>query len=166
MQSPLSLVRQDAYSGLAASLDGHLGDPARAPAVLPALARIWPQLLQAIAMGLRQAPHSRPGSVIQSRPGNAADCAGTPTAPSVSYRGITPSELTSMVHVLELACLLAPQARQASLATGLLPLLLAQLPGAQPQLATACLDALLALQLRSPAAFVAFAEQRGVQQVG
>jgi hypothetical protein len=46
-QSPLSLVRQDAYASLAASLDGYLRDPAKAAAVLPALGRVWPELCRA-----------------------------------------------------------------------------------------------------------------------
>ncbi|PRW39299.1 impaired sucrose induction 1 [Chlorella sorokiniana] len=176
-QSPLSLVRQDAYVGLAATLDTYLADPARAAAVLPALGRAWPQLLASIAMGLRQAPTgTRPGSAGEDSPAPSSTAttpaapsstATTPAAPSprLSYRAITAAELTAMVHVLELACLLAEQARGAALAAGLLPLLLAQLPAAPPGLATACLDALLALQLRHPPAFVAFAEQQGVQQV-
>lgn len=110
-------------------------------------------------MGLRQAPT---GPRAESP---APSSAAAAPSPRLSYRAITAAELTAMVHVLELACLLAEQARAAALAAGLLPLLLAQLPAAPPGLATACLDALLALQLRHPPAFVAFAEQQGVQQV-
>ena len=163
-QSPLSLVRQDAYVGLAATLDSYLADPARAAAVLPARGRAWPQLLASLAMGLRQAPTgARTGSGAADSP--APSPAAAALSPRLSYRAITAAELTAMVHVLELACLLAEQARAAALSAGLLPLLLAQLPAAPPGLATACLDALLALQLRHPPAFVAFAEQQGVQQV-
>lgn len=152
-------MRQDAYVGLAATLDSYLADPARAAAVLPALGRAWPQLLASIAMGLRQAPTS-----ARAESPAPSSTAAAPS-PRLSYRAITAAELTTMVHVLELACLLAEQARAAALTAGLLPLLLAQLPTAPPGLATACLDALLALQLRHPPAFVAFAEQQGVQQV-
>ncbi len=150
--------------GLAATLDSYLADPARAAAVLPALGRAWPQLLASIAMGLRQAPSGPRLGDESPAPSSAAAAAAAPS-PRLSYRAITSAELTAMVHVLELACLLAEQARAAALAAGLLPLLLAQLPAAPPGLATACLDALLALQLRHPPAFVAFAEQQGVQQV-
>ncbi|KAI3431584.1 hypothetical protein D9Q98_004634 [Chlorella vulgaris] len=166
-QSPLSLVRRDAYGSLATSLDAYLSDPARAAAVLPALGRVWPELLQSIAMGLRQAPSTRSttasprGQPSGSSPLQAAGVAGGGT----SYRAVTTAELSSMVLVLELACLLALQARQSSLEAGLLPLLLAQLPAAPPDLACACLDACLAIQLRSPAAFVSFSGQQGVQQV-
>jgi hypothetical protein len=165
-QSPLSLVRQDAYASLAASLDGYLADSAKAAAVLPALGRVWPELLQSIALGLRQAPISRPASqpAAGGQPSPAGGAAGA-AATQVSYRAVSPAELTSLVHVLVLACLLAPQARQSSLAAGLLPLLLAQLPRAPPELACACLDSLLAAQMRCPAAFLSFTEQRGVQQV-
>ena len=157
-------MRQDAYVGLAATLDSYLADPARAAAVLPALGRAWPQLLASIALGLRQAPAgARLGSA--GAEGAAPAAAAAAASPRLSYRAITAAELTAMVHVLELACLLAAQARASALAASLLPLLLAQLPVAPPGLATACLDALLALQLRHPPAFVAFAEQEGVQQV-
>lgn len=57
------------------------------------------------------------------------------------------------------------QARRSSLDAGMLPLLLAQLPAAPPELACVAMDALLAVQLRHPAAFVSFAEQGGVGQV-
>jgi hypothetical protein len=152
---------------LATSLDAYLSDPARAAAVLPALGRVWPELLQSIAMGLRQAPSTRSttasprGQPSGSSPLQATGVAGGGT----SYRAVTTAELSSMVLVLELACLLALQARQTSLEAGLLPLLLAQLPAAPPDLACACLDACLAIQLRSPAAFVSFSGQQGVQQV-
>jgi hypothetical protein len=157
-------VRQDAYASLAASLDAFLADPARASAVLPALARVWPELLQSIAVGLRQAPSPQSPAQLTPREGGPP-AATSPGGGGASYRAITPAELTSMVHVLQLACLLSLQARQSSLAAGLLPLLLAQLPAAPPALACACLDACLALQLRHPPAFVAFGEQQGVQQV-
>jgi hypothetical protein len=152
---------------LAASLDALLSDSNRASAVLPALARIWPELLQSIAMGLRQAPASQrspyspagsPGRPLWS-PGGGSGSAAAP------HRAVAPTELAAMVRVLELACLLAAQARQASLAAGLLPLLLAQLPAAPPELACACLDACLAVQLRCPPAFAAFTELRGIEQV-
>lgn len=58
-----------------------------------------------------------------------------------------------------------PQARRSSLDAGLLPLLLGQLPSATPELACAAMDALLAVQLRHPAAFVSFVERGGVAQV-
>lgn len=157
-------MRQDAYASLAASLDGFLSDPTRAAAVLPSLGRVWPQLLQSIAVGLRQAPS--PQSPAQPSPRDGAPPAATsPGGGAPSHRAITPAELTSLVLVLQLACMLSLQARQSSLAAGLLPLLLAQLPSAPPTLACACLDACLALQLRHPPAFVAFTEQQGVQQV-
>lgn len=161
-------MRQDAYATLAASLDAYLSDPGRAAAVLPALGRVWPELLQSIAMGLRQASTTRPAAQTPSSAGSGTFVAAGGTTgggAGASYRAVTAAELTSMVHVLELACLLALQARQASLAAGLLPLLLAQLPAAPPELACACLDACLAIQLRHPPGFVSFAEQQGVQQV-
>lgn len=162
-QSPLSLVRQDAYASLAAALDSYLRDPAAAGAVLPALARVWPELLASIALGLRQAPPA--GGAAGGAGGGAAGTLGGASGP-LAYRAVGPGELTAMIRVLELACLLAAHARQSSLGAGVLPALVAQLPAAPPGLACAALDALLALQLRHPAAFVAFSDLGGVQQVG
>ncbi|PSC73321.1 impaired sucrose induction 1 [Micractinium conductrix] len=161
-QSPLSLVRQDAYASLAAALDSYLRDPAAAGAVLPALARVWPELLASIALGLRQAPPA--GGAAGGAGGGAAGTLGGASGP-LAYRAVGPGELTAMIRVLELACLLAAHARQSSLGAGVLPALVAQLPAAPPGLACAALDALLALQLRHPAAFVAFSDLGGVQQV-
>ena len=83
--------------------------------MLPALGAVWPDLLQSIAMGLRQAPTGRSSSGGGGTPGGG----GAP-APAVSYRAITAAELTSMVHVLELGCLLALQVRRLAFRDALL----------------------------------------------
>lgn len=106
-QSPLSLVRQDAYASLAASLDAYLRDPLRAAAVLPALGAVWPELLQSIALGLRQAPTGA-GLGVGASPGPSPS-PGSAGGGAVSYRSVSHGELTCMVRVLELACLLALQ---------------------------------------------------------